>query len=602
MDPASGTLIDYFQRELEALRGAGAGFARKYPGVAASLALGEHGTSDPHVERLIESVAFLTARIRQNLDDDYADMPAALLDALYPALVRPVPAMAIARFAVDAAAHDLAGGYPIARGTPLYARTGLGIDCTFRTAQALVLHPLEVTGAALEPPEPYGFLDRRPEVVRVIRLSLATLIEGASFQSLGIGQLRLHLAGERAAALSLFDALAAHCEGVALLPAGDPAPSAVLGRDALQLTGFAPEEAVLPTSSAGHDGYRLLQEYFCFPEKFLFLDLAGLDRVDAGACDVLFLIGRSLPERLRVSRSSFTLHCAPVVNLFERTSEPVRLTERHYEYRLVADARFDATTEIHSILKLSASSDPDETGGEVAPFYGYDHAAEVQGCRSFWIARRVAAERPGVTGTDLMLSFVDGALRPERPPVRTVFAHTLCTNRALAEQVPCGAVLEIEDDVPVETIALLTKPTLPVTPPLPGGHLWRLVSQLSLNHLSLQGPAALPALREILRLHAPPGRDSAQQQIAGLRELAARDIQLRVGEDAWRGFRDGVEITLTLDERCFVGASSFLFGALLNRFFALYAAANSCTRLCIRHSDQTWSHAWPPMAGARPLL
>ena len=438
MDPASGTLIDYFQRELEALRGAGAGFARKYPGVAANLALGEHGAGDPHVERLVKSFAFLTARIRQSLDDDYADLPAALLETLYPALVRPVPSLAIARFVVDAAAHDLAGGYRIARGTALHARTDLGVDCTFRTAQDLVLQPLEITGAALEPPERHAFLDRRPEVIRVIRLSLAAIGAAATFAGLAPQRLRLHLAGERAAALTLYDALAAHCVGVALVAAGAAAPAAMLGREALQPAGFAPEEAILPTAPGGHDGYRLLQEYFAFPEKFLFLDLAGLERVEAAACDVLFLIGRALPDRLRVERSSFALHCVPVANLFERTSEPVRLDQRHYEYRLIADVRFDATTEIHSIARVSASSDPDEAKGVVAPFYGYDHAAELEGCRSFWIARRVAAERPGVSGTDLLLSFVDAALRPEQPAARTVFAHTLCTNRALAEQVPAA--------------------------------------------------------------------------------------------------------------------------------------------------------------------
>jgi type VI secretion system protein ImpG len=216
----------------------------------------------------------------------------------------------------------------------------------------------------------------------------------------------------------------------------------------------------------------------------------------------------------------------------------------------------------------------------------------------------VPTEREDLPGTDVMISFVDANFDPRTPPRQVVFAHALCTNRAFASQLPDGAKLQIEVAAPGVNISCIGKPTLPAYPPLGGPTLWSLVSNLSLNYLSLSGDGAgLDALREILRLYRFSDQPSTYQQVQGIREMSCRRVTRRIGADAWRGFCHGTEVTLTFDESLYVGSGAFLLGAVLHRFFALYSSVNSFTQLVVRSRQRegVWKR-WPAMAGSQDLL
>ncbi len=363
---------------------------------------------------------------------------------------------------------------------------------------------------------------------------------------------------------------------------------------------------MLPYPPQSHRAYRLLQEYFAFREKFLFFDLDNLDRLaePGGSFDVLFLLDRAPSEQLSVDAETFALGCAPVVNLFAKTTEPIRLDHRSLEYRLVADKRRERTTEVHSILSVSAASSADDRARRFEPFYSYNHAMEGAGQRAFWHARREHSLNRDIPGTEVFLSFLDLDFRPTMPPDEVVYAHTLCTNRELATQVPAGARLQIEESASAARIVCLTKPTPPVQPPLQGAALWRLVSHLSLNHLSLteDGGDNLPALREILKLYCPTDSPSSQQQIAGLLRVSTRRVARRFGADAWRGFCRGTLVEVEFDEDMYVGTGAYLLACVLEKFFALYASINSFTQLraVSRRREGVWE--WPPTAGEKILV
>jgi type VI secretion system protein ImpG len=209
-----------------------------------------------------------------------------------------------------------------------------------------------------------------------------------------------------------------------------------------------------------------------------------------------------------------------------------------------------------------------------------------------------------MNGTEMTIRLVDLDFNPADPPAQTIFAHTLCTNRRLAEQVPAGAILQIEEAAPAAEIVCLTKPSQQLDPPLGGSTQWMVISHLSLNYLSLSGgEESLRALREILRLYSYLDDASVTQQISGIRDLACKTIVRRVGTDAWKGFCRGIEVTLLFDEELYVGSSAFLFGSVLNRFFALYASVNSFTQLVIRSKqrDGIWKK-WPPTIGEQIVL
>lgn len=594
--------LAYYQSELAYLRAAGAAFARRYPKIAQRLELSDQETPDPHVERMLESFAFLTGRIQYNIDREMAEIPAGMLGVLQPHLLAPIPSMSIARFDVDPLQGKMVGGYTIPRHSQLLAPTRKGQSLRFRTAYPVTLWPIAITEVSLETSEKkFDFLARWPAAMQVLRIKLQALGE-AGPDELGLDRLRFHIAGDRGHGFALYELIFAECLDVVLLPeeGGEPV---FLGRDSLHEVGFDLDDQVLPGGENEHQGFRLLQEYFVFPDKFLFFDVAGLGGHGAkSGMEIMLVLGGQKQTEIQIDRHSLALGCTPIINLFPKVTDPIRLDETRSEYRLIPDKRLEWLSEIHSIVKVTASSDRNDESRLYQPFFSIGHGLEANPGRAFWLARRRLSEH--LDGTDIWLSFVDLDFTPTQPADRVIFAHSLCTNRNAAEQLPAGALLAIESDVPATRIIALNKPTRQITPPLGGQALWHLVSQLSLNHLSLSdNPESLKALKEILTLYGGYDEAGAAQQIAGLREMQCRKVVRRVGRDAWRGFVKGTEVTLTIDQRLFVGSSAYLFAAVLSCFLAHFASVNYFTQLAVRRvgREGLWK-TWPPMAGDLAVL
>jgi type VI secretion system protein ImpG len=596
------SLLQYYNDELTYLRRLGRSFALSYPKVAAQLEMSAEQCSDPHVERLIESFAFLTARLQRRLDGEFPDITASLLGVMYPHLVDPVPPMAIARFDVDPDQGKLTTGHVIPRETPLFSQAPSGLTCRFRTSYPVELWPLELISAGFESPAQFDFLDSSAQVASVLRLRLS--VKGSVLEELSLNKLRFYLRGDPTLVNTLYELIFCHVLNAAILPESGKRP-VYLPANSILPVGFAADEDVVPYPSHALPAYRLLQEYFTFPEKFHFFDIANLNLNKGGkTLDLLLMLDRMPPERMTVDRRNFILGCAPIVNLFHKTTEPIRIDQRHHEYRLEADMRRERTTEIHSIVSVSASSNPMEDTVRMEPFYSFRHRLDRRGQRSFWFSRRLSTGREDLPGTDIFLSFVDLDFNPTQPPEQVVYAHALCTNRDFAAQMTAGASLQIEEAAPLSRITCLGKPTLTRYPPLAGATLWYLVSNLSLNYLSLSGgPASLDALRQILRVYSLSDQPSTYQQVQGIRAMQCRRISRRLGNEPWRGFCQGTEVTLTFDENLYVGSGAFLLGAVLNRFLALYASINSFTQLVIRSEQREgeWKR-WAPIAGYQELL
>ncbi|EYF02868.1 type VI secretion system baseplate subunit TssF [Chondromyces apiculatus] len=590
-------LLDLYARELAYLRERGAEFSAAYPKIAPRLGLEGRHCSDPHVERLLESFAFLTARLQHRLDSDLPELTTALLGVLYPPLQSPVPSMAIAAFDVKPKDSKLTSGLVIERHTPLFAEARGGPTCRFRTCYPVTLWPIAVESAGFTAPEKLDLPSGASGVMAALQLQLRS--GGPPLRALGPTRLRFYLNAGGMVGYRLYELLFGHTLRVLVADAeGRP-----VGEARLHPVGFGADEDALPYPTHAHAGHRWLQEYFAFPEKFLFCDVELGALPEGAAMQILFLLDRRPPASLVVRADTFQLGCTPIINLFPRTTEPIRVDGRFPEYRLVPDARRERTTEIHSILRVTATAPGEAEQIDYAPFFSFSHHREGAGPRAFWHARRVATDREEVPGTDVFLSFVDTTFSPAQPPSRAVYASVLCTNRDLPEEMSAGVRLQPERGAAVGTISCLTKPTPQRDPPLAGQALWRLVSNLSLNHLSLSGPSGLDALREILRVYLPDQIPDAERQIQGIAAVSARTVARRTGPDAWRGFCRGTEVTLTFDEEQFVGQSPLLFAEVLGRFLSLYAHINTFTELVLKSTarEEVWKR-WPPMAGARPLL
>lgn len=600
-DSSQEELFSYYLDELQYLRRMGSAFADRYPKVAARLELGPDESADPHVERLLEGFAFLTARIRMNLDQQFPEIPTALLDVLYPQYLAPLPSATVAQFLVDPEQGKITAGHRVEPETPLFAESGDGHQVRMRTCYPVTLWPIEVTEAALEATDRYDFLDRRTDVASVIRIRLEC--KGGELGELELDRLRFYLNRDLRTASDLYELLFAHVRGVVVLPAEGGRTE--IPPERLRPVGFAEDEQVFPYPPQAHAGYRLIQEYFHFPRKYLFADLEGLRGTLSGTvADLLILLDRQPARALAIDRETFALGCTPVVNLFRKTTEPIRVDHRRSEYRLVPDVRRERSTEIHTILQVSASADRDAVSSRLEPYYSYTHRMQGDDARAFWTARRLPTGRADVPGTEILLSFVDLAFDPTVPSSQTVYAHTLCTNRRLAEQLPAGGRLQMEQAAPIAGIRALHKPTPQQDPPAASEGRWRLVSHLALNHLSLSDEAgALDALKEILTLYSEGSAPAVRRQVAGLQSLRCRPVVRRMGSDAWRGFVRGTEVTVELDEEAFAGANAFVFASVLRHFLGLWASVSSFTQLVLLGARRTeeWKR-WPPLAGSAELL
>lgn len=597
--------LKYYHRELNYLRTAGKMFAQKHPKIARRLDLGEGESPDPHVERLIEAFSFMSARLSKEIDDLLPQISMALLQTLYPSLVNPVPAMGITHFKADAAQGKMTTGYSIPRGTKLYAYSSEDVTCQFTTGYDTTLWPITVESAEFAKADQFDFGNRQAKNAWYIKLSLS-LDDVVDTRQLAKDGLTFHIAGSRALGLAVYEALFAQQHTQAYLVNNGRASA--LPQGSIHTKGIGLDECMLPQTPGTHPSYNLLQEYFHFPEKFLFFTVRNIQFPDTDSdirkVEVLLPLGDAkIVDTMQISPDNFLLGCTPVINLFSKITDPVRVNHTQYEYRLLPDERRERTTEIHSIQKVFTVLDGEIEPNQLASYFSYKHEDLLRHQQMYWVSRRAASVRPDLEGSDVFVGFVDLNFNPVTAQDRVLYAHTLCTNRILATQLPGGTQLEIEDQPPISELYLLDRPTAQVYTPEDGATLWQLVSQLSVNHLRVtEQENAASALKETLRLYAGL-HTSRSREIEAILEVKAKPIVRRWGRDAWRGFAQGIGIELTMEEAFQSGNSAFLLAFVLQRFFALQVSINSFVELTLKSPERQdiWMR-WQPHSGAQPLL
>jgi type VI secretion system protein ImpG len=626
-------LLGYYERELIFLRRMGAEFAAKYPKIAARLHLDEERIEDPHVERVIESFAFLAGRIGLKLDDELPEITESFLNLLYPHYLAPIPSMAIVQFSLGSPDDKLTAVQRMERGARLNSRPVDGTPCRFRTAYDVDLAPLVLESAALESPAPK---DARGMYANAyIRLSMRCFGDSRlSEMTLGAGterprSLRFYLNGDPQLVFPLYEIIFNHATSVEFRPKEAPLgqktlvtltnlqlklpdPIFVPAEEAIRQVGFAEEEAVLPFTKRSFAGYRLLSEYFAFPYKFLFFDLFGLDRA-IGAnfgshFDILIHLKDVTPPIAPVVADTFKMGCTPIVNLFKRLSDPIYLSQQKYEYHVIPDVHRQMTTEIYSIDSVVSNDPRTNTTREFSPFYSLKHAFGEQMEKAFWYAVRRDSQRPGDEGTEMYMSLVDMNFNPRVPPVDVLNVRTTCTNRDLPARLPFGGKegdFEIEGTALLSRVRCLTKPTETIRPPQRRAAQWRLISHLNLNYLSLVSAGTIEPepLQEILHLYNFNDSSVTRKQILGITRTEARKVVRKIGGRVGAGFVRGIETTLTLDEEQYVGSGMFLFACVLERFLGLYASLNSFNQMVLKTEQrEEVVKQFPPRAGEQDLL
>ncbi|SFS09697.1 type VI secretion system baseplate subunit TssF [Sphingomonas jatrophae] len=600
-------ILPYYNSELRFMRGMAHEFAAANPKVASQLRISADTIDDPHVLRLLEGFAFLNARTRMKLDDDFPELTTALLDILYPHYLRPFPSMSIMQLAPQPNAH---GSAVLPAGSEVLTEPVNGEPVRFRTGYPVELWPIELTaarvgGLPLEAPHN----PRAANATGVLRLSLRTLSPDATFGTLGLDTLRFHIHAEPRVSQMLYELVVGGTISVALADSAADADPVILGREAIRAVGFAAEDVLLPLPAASDPAHALLSEYHGFPDKFLFFDVTGMAaktlRDGGRTLDLFLYLDRFDPalERL-VSAGDFRLFATPVVNLFAQAAEPMRLVPGRFEHRIVPDARREAVTEVYAVETLVVA---DRAGVEQAysPFFGIGRARETDGLRYWHLTRRAATAPSG--GDDVFVTLVDTAGRVAADADHVASIDLLCTNRNLAAALPFGGgrpKLTLTGAGSLAASAqLISAPTPTLRPRRGAGALWRLVSHLSLGQMSVAKPTrALALIKELLVLHEYQPTTATRILRERLKALTTTTANARAPAGGHIAFITGIDATAEFDDRRLSGSGAFLLGALLDRLFASMAAINAFTRLRLTLSGEreVWQQ-WPARTGTRTL-
>ncbi len=609
------------------MREMGNEFAHHFPKVAGRLGMEGLECADPYVERLLEGFAFLSARVQLKIEEEYPKFCQHLLEIVYPDYLAPLPSMTIVQMQPDCCDSDLAAGLMIERGTALLSGLGPNMQtpCEYRTSHEVELFPIKVVEAEyLGTRAALANLGIKPErhVSSGLRISIE-VAKGLEISDLNMKELPLFLGGSGTVPLALYEHILAGNCGLSILT-GDKKDRNVfsLSADNVSNYGFQPEQAMLNYQSRSFEGYRLLREYFAFPERFRFINFTGLDKVLPKSGGHRFELVVHLDSRNNdlenvIGNNNFLPFCVPAINLFPKRADRITLNDKDHEFHVLADRSRPLDYEVHQVMSVNGYGKQSEERQQFLPFYGLknDHIP-AEHSAFFTIRRRPRllsskqhsrGARSGYLGQEVFISLVDSNESPYSSSLAQLGITTQCSNRDLPMQIPLGQKngdFSLSVNAPVDNIRCVAGPTRPEAQATTGDFAWRLINHLSLNFLSLiddNPDEGAQALRELLELYSN-GHTVAERQINGLLAVTARAVTRRLPIPGPISFGRGLEITLILDETGFEAGGMYMFGAVLTEFFRKYVSINHMTETIILTESKTEVGRWPVKAGLRPEL
>ncbi len=645
--------VDLYNRELALFYEHAKEFAEEFPGIADRLGGLTRERSDPMFAGMVQGAAFLAARVQLKLKHEFPEFTNNLIEQLLPGFLAPIPSALLAQVKPTFGDPALREGRRIRRGAFLdavYRERDKNVACRYTLCSDIAVWPFELTRAEyIGAPGPLQALgvDAGVRLQAGLRLTLrcrtapriedeisdeAAVIEPlAHFAGCRIKSLPFHLVGPEADAVALYEQIFAQRVGVYarhLDEFGDPKVME-LGHAVVEQLGFEEDEALFPHDARLFRGFSLLQEYFVFPRKFLGFRLvtknSELLPLPARTIDLIIGFREPLPRlAAAIDASMFALYAAPAVNLFAKTTDRIPVVKNQHEYHVIPDRSQHLSFEPHTVLDVFAHYPGRPQKERVLPLYSAPLAQGNANTRLHYTVRRLPRRRTaderrfgGATdyiGTDMFLSLTAPPYRGDESQFNELSVRAMCSNRGLTDHLPvgsAGADFILIDDTSLKVVCA-AGPTRPREPLSQQRHdtsvdegagpiAWRLINLLSLNHLGLTR-ADGQSLREILSLFADLGDAVLDRRIRSVRGVSSRPIVRRLATRTGVGAARGIEISVTFDEKSFEGSGVFLLGAVLDRFFAEYAALNHFSQTVINSVERGAIMRWPARSGSRRPL
>ena len=627
--------MHYYNDELKFIREMSGEFARSFPKVAGRLALdpsGQEKCTDPFVERLLEGVAFLSARVRLKQDSEFSTWTQAFFESVYPNFPNLLPSIGVVKITPKLSEEDLAPGLEIPRDTSFFSKLNPedNTACNFKTVQSVSLFPLKIESA--------DYYDRTLDQIGVSpnQLSGVSAAIKINFKStagseknilpiseFGLNQLDVYLRGTGSIPIRIMEYIFAKTVRILIRPLkGGFNSEKVLSKDALVPVGLGDDEATLPVDARVFEGYRLLREYFACPQRFNYFRLTGLGKIvssfESSGFEVVFLMS-DIDDYIQrhLDTSNFDLFCVPVVNLFEKQLDRIELTKNKYEYSVVADKTKPHDFEVHSIQSIKGIRSSADGGDETFhPFYRVVDGR--RGINSFYTTRREvrllsnAEEKRGqkssYLGSHLYISLVDGRQNNLESSFRELSVKALCTNRhlplSMSRPEDSDSDFEVDYDL-IEKICFIGSPTIPRNAQDQGSLVWRMVNQLHSNYHSIIGDdkdQSGQGLRDVLVPFAESINLDLLKQIEALVDIKSQPITRRFSTEGPASFVRGQEVQLMFDEQIFGDGGFFVLGLLISEFLRRYVMINAFVETVLVSKQRGEIIRWKPKTGRKAIL
>ncbi len=575
------TLLQYYTRELDHLRLRGKQFAEFHPGSASRLGMAGDHSADPHMERLLESMAFLNARLEKRLDDSYPQLSEALLKKLFPHYLRSLPSMAMAWAQPDPTLKQVTR---VPAGTRFEARLG-NQPVVFSTAWDLQLTPLQMQFAELQQ-APFNF-SPRVSASALLHFRLAAGDPDLQLDDLNLDKLTLHCDGDPSTRRHLLDLVMGQLSGI-VVSGGAPGEGIYLDKESLQPVGEG--ELLLPRPAVSFSGYQQLMEVLAFPDPFLGFTLSGLrkpiKKLHCQELNLYLLLREAPPELARmVSAERFRTGCVPLVNLFPCLAEPLVVDYGRMREKVVPEAQAGANSEVWCIDKVTEITGHDPR--TVPPLYGLQFGDSDTGL--YWL------EVGGRDARGRWYSYItlsDNAFNPSVDERRVFAIDTLCCNGNLPRGLGAGASLSCLDNIGLAgKVELMSSPTALQQPPSGYEASWSLLSLLQLNYEDLfAGSSPEQTLRHLMRLHIRGQCSDGDAWIEALRAVSLEPVTAPVHIGGRHCLARGLKVLVTLDPEPLQESSLYLLIHTLDRLAASYAGFDSFLQLSFTLQGQHGVH------------
>lgn len=575
-------MLKYFETEMRLLHEEAQEFATAYPEQAGMLNLQSIKDRDPYVERLFEGMAYLTAQIRQRIDDDIPHVCESLLGQIWPHFLRPLPSMTIAQFTPRPG--QLQQSQTLEKGTQLLSNP-VGDDrihCRFRTTSPVELHPLRISRLDLSEPTP-----------EKTKLTLRFQFDaGISGDQLSLNQLKLYLYAGPAIALELHQALCCDVSQIRISYPDEPTvqPIVIGQQERLSPCHLDLEDMLTPLSGRSFYGFHLLHEYFGFREKYHFINISGLDKISwpefCHSFDMEIDMNHIFSKEMEIDKGMFQLHCAPAVNLFDSASEPVTVNHKREEYRLLADVAAPEGVEIYSVNQVEGT----ELGsGSRFTYLPMNDASMHDKSRFFQVSNKKNGAKPSAyISLGGNSNFVPEVLSCEITSCNSDYPREFLVENSLRIPAP---------DMPSSVEQTnLTRPTKLLRPPERDDYRLSLISHLSLNYSSL---TSVDTFKRLLNLYDWTGLDQNKRRIDAITDIQVDTID-RIQKGA---LLRGIQFTFSMQEENFFSqADIHLFGLVLHHFLGMYASINTFIETKVTCLPSQREFSWQPKFGENFLI